>query len=145
MLSKSFEVLSDLVDKSSLGNIDSVKGVKHNREYNQLIGVEKLSHITQHSERKNHYVGENENSEQKYTKDKANQRTLDYNSSVDIVQAIKQGKAPACVRQVDVNKLHEKCFDLQQCIKQQKNTYGFFPVFNPKQMRLAYNANQKLC
>ena len=128
LVSNRFTILSDLVDEGE--TIDNI-GVEceQSSEGDHMVGVKNDEHIKLNNAEKFQHVGRDGNSN-KYCKDKnVNQKTLNSCSSVEIVNAIKQGKAPACVRQVDVNKLHDKCVDLQQCIKQQRNPMGFFTNF----------------
>ena len=139
LVSNRFDILSDLVDEGEYSH-NNVASQKQKIECKHVIGVKNIEHSELSNEGEVQYSRTDVNSRGNTEDQKVNQKTLNISNSVEIVKAIKQGKAPACVRQVNVNRLQDKCVDLQKCIKQQKNPYGFLPISNLKRMRLAYNA-----
>ena len=54
--------------------------------------------------------------------------SVDLTKSHDIIRATKLGKDT--IKKVNVYTITDKCADLQQCLKQQKNALGFLPINN---------------
>ena len=84
----------------------------------------------------------------------SNHRTIDKDAQVSVINlcntesvidATKAGKD--YVKRVDVNKLDYKCQDLQKCLSQQYNAFGFLPLNNLKKVGVARSLrpNKAIC
>ena len=119
-----FKPLCDLVDHQGDIETDS-RGVELLSEQGVIQGVNNTC--------------EHKNSKQNTKNQMVNQVTDEKHMTTHIVRNIQQGKAPECVRSLNVNEIIDKCSDLKECIKQQRNPYGFLPISNLKRMQRAYS------
>ena len=70
-----------------------------------------------------------------YGKEEKNGKCIDYTNTKFIVKSTFEGKKH--VKKVNVEKLVDKCTDLQQCLKQQTNALGFLPITQLDRVRCA--------
>ena len=123
-MEKRFQPLSDLVDSQNDINVNNMEVVSFSNSCS-IGGVKNKP--------------KQKRSKEGTGNERGDQITGEKYKSTNIVRDIQQGKAPGCVRGVDVNEIVDKCSDLKECIKQQRNPYGFLPISNLKRMQRVYS------